>query len=290
MTECDNYREMISQMLDGELSEPQKTELMTHLAVCEDCARLYDAFAFVSSSIDEGAEPPASLRANVMNTITAGSAQPVSARKRRAVFPRLAALAACLAIVVFAAAKTDLLHPIFRAAAPQSLEGTPEVSMFGARSPEGETADSTATTQGDTAQEVDGEDANYAAAAPEDEAAAGNEAAPQLTQGVQAMDVSVIRLFSGEVAEPRREPIMTVTSEEALAAIMELLEFSGDADPAQVSGDPVFVVSVTPVEGDEYTVSVWITDGKLYCVDNRDEMVYVAAGDASDLFAMIAEA
>ena len=84
--------------------------------------------------------------------------------------------------------------------------------------------------------------------------------------------------------------IMTATSEEALAAFLDLFAFSADTDSTLLTGDPVFVVRVTPVENDEYTISVWITDGKLYCVDDRDGMAYVAAGDASDLFAMIAEA
>ena len=44
MSECDRYLEMISQMLDGELPEPQKTELLAHLDGCANCRRVYDAF------------------------------------------------------------------------------------------------------------------------------------------------------------------------------------------------------------------------------------------------------
>ena len=45
MSECDKYQKMISQMLDGELPEPHKTELVKHLGCCPDCRRVYDAFS-----------------------------------------------------------------------------------------------------------------------------------------------------------------------------------------------------------------------------------------------------
>ena len=291
MIQCDQSREWISQMLDDELSEPQKTELMTHLAACADCARVYDAFAFLSASIDEGAEPPAELRANVMNAITAQSPRPKSAQKRRAVMPRLAALAACFAILIFAAAKMNPHDHVSPNASARSLETVESPLVYSAAAPTEGEATGTAAAQGESTQEIASTEMEPSPADKNDE---GDAYTPDSTQmgvyGASALDVSVIRLFSGQVEEPRREPIMTATSEEALAAFLDLFAFSADTDSTLLTGDPVFVVRVTPVENDEYTISVWITDGKLYCVDDRDGMAYVAAGDASDLFAMIAEA
>ncbi|MFR3291290.1 MAG: anti-sigma factor family protein [Lachnospiraceae bacterium] len=60
MSECDKYQEMISQMLDGELPEPHKTELVKHLGCCPDCRRVYDAFSAISLSLGETAAPRAS--------------------------------------------------------------------------------------------------------------------------------------------------------------------------------------------------------------------------------------
>ena len=57
MSECDKYQEMISQMLDGELPEPHKTELVKHLGCCPDCRRVYDAFSAISLSLGETAAP-----------------------------------------------------------------------------------------------------------------------------------------------------------------------------------------------------------------------------------------
>ena len=53
MSECDKYQEMISQMLDGELPEPHKTELVKHLGCCPDFRRVYDAFSAISLSLGE---------------------------------------------------------------------------------------------------------------------------------------------------------------------------------------------------------------------------------------------
>lgn len=57
MSECDRYLEMISQLVDGELPEPQKTELLAHLDGCANCRRVYDAFSAISLSLGETAAP-----------------------------------------------------------------------------------------------------------------------------------------------------------------------------------------------------------------------------------------
>lgn len=57
MSECDRYLEMISQLVDGELLEPQKTELLAHLNGCANCRRVYDAFNAISLSLGETAAP-----------------------------------------------------------------------------------------------------------------------------------------------------------------------------------------------------------------------------------------
>ena len=57
MSECDRYLEMISQLVDGELPEPQKTELLAHLDGCANCRRVYDAFNAISLSLGETAAP-----------------------------------------------------------------------------------------------------------------------------------------------------------------------------------------------------------------------------------------
>jgi hypothetical protein len=104
------------------------------------------------------------------------------------------------------------------------------------------------------------------------------------------LGVSKVLVFSNETDNPNPDPIITVTDEQPLLSIMELLGFSEAGDGLEVSGAPVFIIEVTKDDGTGYNVSVWIVDGRLYCVSDADGVPYVAAGDASDLFAFIAAA
>ena len=61
MKDCGEYQREISLLIDGELSEPQKTGLLRHLEQCEDCRRVYSAFKAISLSLSQEEEAPASL-------------------------------------------------------------------------------------------------------------------------------------------------------------------------------------------------------------------------------------
>lgn len=105
MHHCDKYQEIISALLDGELAEQEAAELHAHIAVCPECRRMYDAFRFISAEVSADLEePPKELASGVMfkvrNTKTA-------APKKRRKITHFAALAACLAVVVFAASQLD---------------------------------------------------------------------------------------------------------------------------------------------------------------------------------------
>ncbi len=104
------------------------------------------------------------------------------------------------------------------------------------------------------------------------------------------MGISAISVFEGDFETPDPEPIMTFTDEESLSIIMDMLEFSEAGDEITVSGAPLFLIEITRDDGTIYNLSVWIADGRLCCVSDADGILYVAAGDAGDLFAFIAAA
>ena len=62
MKDCGEYQREISLLIDGELSEPQKTGLLRHIGQCRECRRVYDAFNAISLSLS-AEEAPASLKA-----------------------------------------------------------------------------------------------------------------------------------------------------------------------------------------------------------------------------------
>ena len=108
MSECDKYQEMISQMLDGELPEPHKTELVKHLGCCPDCRRVYDAFSAISLSLGETAAPEGfagDVMAAVRTQGVHGSGRSKAPGKSLA---RYLALAACLVLAVLATVRLAL--------------------------------------------------------------------------------------------------------------------------------------------------------------------------------------
>lgn len=325
MNRCDKYREMISQMLDGELTEPQKTELIAHIAVCRECERLYNAFASISLAIEEGlADPPESLSAGIMDEIRARESSPAASKKPPRKWGRLFALAACLAVVIFAANKSGLFSgaaseplsaplsdPVAMDAAAETREaefGAAEVTETQASgtddgadedalitvSPFGDEKSGELTTTGGQDEEnatAPSTEQPADSAPPKYEIACEGSSSVDMAiteSSVSLMEISAISVYEGDSAEPDPEPIMTITDEQSILLIMDLLEFSEAGDEIDVSGAPIFIFEVERDDGSTYSLSVWIVEGRLCCVSDTDGVLYVAAGDAGDLFAFIA--
>lgn len=106
MTDCEKYMELMSAMLDGELSDEQEAELRTHIDKCEDCRRVYNAFKGISGALNEElVTPPEMLAKGVMFKINNQKKT-----NKRFVFGKFTALAACLALVLFGASHFGLLN------------------------------------------------------------------------------------------------------------------------------------------------------------------------------------
>lgn len=102
MNDCEKYIELMSQMLDGELSEEQTSELRAHIASCEDCRKAFDAFTSVSEALsDELCEPPEMLAKGVMFKIR-------NHKKHRVVIGKFTTLAACIALILVGAGRLGL--------------------------------------------------------------------------------------------------------------------------------------------------------------------------------------
>ena len=123
MDKCEKYREMISAMLDGELSEADRAALHAHMESCPECRGVYDAFAAVMGA-EELEEPPEGMLSGAMFRIR--NTAPAK-KKKRIHWQRYAAAAACLALVLFGATRLDLNMGAESAApadcaAPSSME------------------------------------------------------------------------------------------------------------------------------------------------------------------------
>lgn len=95
MNDCEYYQELISRMLDEELTAEEHAALKSHLESCTQCRLMHEAFSAVSRLAGEVEEPPKALHESIMADIRRAGIK----EKNRRMRPVLAA-AACLAVVL----------------------------------------------------------------------------------------------------------------------------------------------------------------------------------------------
>ena len=71
MIDCEKCREMISCLLDGELSQAEQSLVREHIASCPECRSVYDAFSAVSEQMHEEEPLPDGLHEKIMSGIKA---------------------------------------------------------------------------------------------------------------------------------------------------------------------------------------------------------------------------
>ena len=106
MRSCQDYADRISAFLDGELSGPERGELMEHMAVCPNCRQYFDDLAAIREAVGEVEEVPVpeGFTRQVMDRVRA-TEQDRAGTPKIIRFPwrRWTALAACCALVLLGA-------------------------------------------------------------------------------------------------------------------------------------------------------------------------------------------
>lgn len=103
MSGCEFYQELISCLIDGELSNDEEAALADHLQNCAECAAMYRAFKELSSIMeDDMLESPETLCPNVMAELR--RAEIIKKNRRKSAIKAVLATAAC-AVFVFAAGR-----------------------------------------------------------------------------------------------------------------------------------------------------------------------------------------
>lgn len=99
MSKCETIQELISAMLDGELSQADAEHVRAHIAECDDCRAMYQAFQALSANLTADTPVPEGLHENIMSTVR--SADRAMHRQKKLIRLRsVLALAACLIVVV----------------------------------------------------------------------------------------------------------------------------------------------------------------------------------------------
>ena len=104
MTSCEYYQELISRMLDDDLSKDERRALGDHVKTCPDCAAVYVAFRSLSEHLGTDlVEVPESVHENIMAEVKRDSIRSRNRIQRsHRNWHTVLTLAACLVLVVAA--------------------------------------------------------------------------------------------------------------------------------------------------------------------------------------------
>lgn len=104
MNSCEYYQELISSLVDGEISQEENEALMLHLNSCSRCNAMYAVFHDLSDILSEDPEPlPEGLHENIMAGIRRSEIMKKNRRMRRIGLRTAMTAAACAVLVLFAA-------------------------------------------------------------------------------------------------------------------------------------------------------------------------------------------
>ena len=105
MNSCEHYQELISRLVDGELSREEHEALMEHMKSCSACNAMYAVFHDLSDILAEEDEAlPEGLHENIMAGVRRSEIMKKNRRMRRFGLSTALTAAACAVLVLFAAA------------------------------------------------------------------------------------------------------------------------------------------------------------------------------------------
>lgn len=301
MTDCDKYIEMMSAMIDGELTSEQETELRTHIDECKDCKRVYNAFKGISDALsDELVTPPDKLVKGVMYKISVQKKA-----NRRFAFGRFTAIAACLALVLFGASHfglfsgTKLNSTESTLAAPKAAEDKTMTADSATRSAGNEAVGGSAgITSNDEAgtteqpmlkasipqpKSVDGAVLQFGFSAQSALTANANMTTEEIKEPEFLFEAKEMSVYEGiyyptEEDADKNKLLFTLTTEEDLNTIYDLVAAMPDAsveytpeDGEIMKADPLYTLCVPAnrekdEEAKDKTICIWFVDGEVWCV------------------------
>lgn len=317
MADCEKYIEQISALVDGELDPRQEAELRAHIDSCPDCRRVYDAFSAISGALgEELAEPPEMLAKGVMFKIKASKGK---GAERRFSFGRFTAIAACAAVIIFAAARFMPFLGAGNSAPPPASAysanagGTPDQeSASDIRVPYADVDPSVPPTN---ITEPTGGESEGDSTAPkfQDEESVtqfgnGLSELPDLTNSyvpsvlsdelTQLLCNNSLALYRGrpspvDIREFSELPYYTITDQTQATELLTLLgqpQEPVEEEPLLPNGDPLVTISILvdktqDPEAKDRFLAIWSTDKGLVCLltgDNED-VLFNANGDMTAL-------
>ena len=103
MKSCEKYIEFISERIDGEISDADRSELEIHLEFCPECNKVAEAFAAISGNFPKEEAVPENFTSGTMAKIKAEGAKPTGIKKFISGYGKYTGLAAALVVVLLGA-------------------------------------------------------------------------------------------------------------------------------------------------------------------------------------------
>ncbi len=282
MSSCDKYQELISRMVDGDLSPEEKHDLADHVETCPSCSALFQAFFAISKQIGEDLEePPLDLRDSVMAEV-----QRAEIRRRNripTIIRGVLSAAACPAVIsgiYLGVSLTQGKHLTTAASGADAVAEEKTVAAEAAALPEEEAVQDRAAGAKEEAAEAPMLQANAPALAAEEPAAASEERAVD-TQAVEpAADEAAAEgtedLAPEEALPPEEDENEWLLSSWDLALLRELL----GGTPVDLSREALepYLMGKIQVKNQEdiWTVYLYERNGVLYYLDPAEESIYQA--------------
>ena len=298
MSQCEIYQELISRMVDGDLSAREEADLARHIETCPDCAALFQAFSVLSSQIGEDLEEsPFDLRDNVMAEI---HREEIRLRNRiPTVLRSVLSAAACVALIVgvyLGVSITQGKNLVTAAyeAAPAAAEeklapAEAEVRAMPEAAPAAEEAPADKTADAPLLQ------SNAVEAAPESDhpllgmgsaASAAAETAQEESEAEAPIE-ALEETAEDEAAEAPALEEWELTNWD-LSLLRELLKGSPEERSAEELESHAFGRIHLQNLREEYSVLLYEEDGVLYYLDPVEETVYRSALTVEELRAFLA--
>ncbi len=303
MESCKEHIEKISAMIDGQLDDLEKAELLSHIDSCPECKSAYDAFSFISSAISDGlVPPPEALAESVMKKITA---KKESKKKRQPALISFAALAACFALIIFGASRLELFNNKFSFAS-NSAAGL-QTASDSAMTEEGEgfideyqlfDSDSFLDLPGHNslneaypadsfASNGDDADGNFTAYGILSE---NNRIANQLKNEIPLCiaDCAELKVYKGEYRDSddkvRDSALMlTINDEQELEQLSKLLYFEAEAEALEDESAYTIFIPADYSSSDcmeDIIVKIWLDNGKVIFQDSKTKLARQAICEA----------
>lgn len=258
MSNCENYFEMMSALIDGELSSEDTAELELHIAECPECSRVYSAFSAVSENLSEQVAVPASFTQDVMQKI---------AKPKRVSKPwrwqQFGALAACLALVFFAGLKSGM------------FDSDKQIEAMGTLSHLGEQRAAEPQAELDQVPE-----ANFSAPESEDSIfTAQNTDAVSYVNSVITSTTNIANVdIASRDASAKKQ---TLENSEDIVQLLSYLEYSSPTFTPETDPDAFVLLA------DNSNVALWNIDGELVC--ELDGFSFIPVGTLEDVESIVGE-